>query len=88
MWMERYFQKLPKGAHLVPVRLRPPSPKRPKRGPGRPRKVQTPPAPAPLVLDDSDRSTSDSSSNSDSYYIESPHDDATIEFVSPRVTQE
>ena len=59
MWMERYFQKLPKGAHLVPVRLRPPSPKRPKRGPGRPRKVQTPPAPAPLVLDDSDRSTSD-----------------------------
>ena len=40
--MERYFAKLPKGTHLVPV-LRPPSPKRPKRGPGRPRKVQLPP---------------------------------------------
>ena len=36
--MERCFQKLSKGAHLVPVCLRPPS-KRPNRGPGHPRKV-------------------------------------------------
>ena len=79
MWMERYFQKLPKSAHLVPVRLRPPSPKRPKRGPGRPRKVQTPPAPAPLVLDDSDRSTSDSSSNSDDSSDDEDHSGVTTE---------
>ena len=57
--MERYFPKLPKGTHLSAY-LTAPSPKRPKRGPGHPRKAQLTIA----RIDDSDRST-DSSPHSD-----------------------
>ena len=53
--MERYFQKLPKGATPLPIRWKPPSPKRPKKGPGRPRKVT-------ITLDHNHSPTSVSSS--------------------------
>ena len=54
MSLERYFRKLPKHATPLPISWRPPPPKRPKRGPGRPRK-KCPPVTVTVTIDDSDK---------------------------------
>ena len=51
MSIERYFSPLPKDAPL-PLSWKPPPPKRPKRGPGRPRKKYPP---VTVTINDSDK---------------------------------
>ena len=70
MSIEQYFTKLPRDAPL-PISWKPPAPKRPKRGPGRPRKNCPP---VTVMIDDSDKENDPDDSQGTEKSLESEND--------------